>query len=50
MLREETHQFGVVVETGFLAVIPLNQLQDRSGGDLRVFAVTADGRVLEISP
>ena len=50
MLREETHQFGVVVETGFLAVIPLNQLQDRSGSGLRVFAVTADGRVLEISP
>ena len=50
MLREETHQFGVVVETGFLAVIPLNQLQDRSGVGLRIFAVTEDGRVLEISP
>jgi hypothetical protein len=50
MLREETHQFGVVIEVGFHAVIPFSQMQDSSGTGLRVFAVTEDGRALEFSP
>jgi hypothetical protein len=49
MLREETHQFGVVIEVGFHAVIPFGQMQDSSGAGLRVFAVTEDDRALEIS-
>jgi hypothetical protein len=48
MLREETHQFGVVIEVGFHAVIPFSQMQDSSGTVLRVFAVTEDGRALEM--
>jgi hypothetical protein len=50
MLREETHQFGVVIEVGFHAVIPFSQMPDSTGTDLRVFAVTEDDRALEISP
>jgi len=49
MLREETHQFGVVIEVGFHAVIPFNQMPDSTGAGLRVFAVTEDDRTLEIS-
>ncbi len=49
MLREETHQFGVVIEVGFHAVIPLSQMPDSTGVDLRLFAVTEDDRALEIS-
>ena len=49
MLREETHQFGVVIEVGFHAVIPFSQMPDSTGTDLRVFAVTEDDRALEIS-
>ena len=49
MLREETHQFGVVIEVGFHAVIPFSQMSDSSGAGLRVFAVTEDDRALEIS-
>jgi len=48
MLREETHQFGVVIEVGFHAVIPFNQMPDSTGTSLRVFAITEDGRALEI--
>ncbi len=48
MLREETHQFGVVIEVGFHAVIPFSQMPDSTGTDLRVFAVTEDDRALEI--
>jgi len=49
MLREETHQFGVVIEVGFHAVIPFSQMPDNTGTGLRVFAVTEDDRALEIS-
>jgi len=49
MLREETHQFGVVIEVGFHAVIPFSQMPDSTGAGLRVYAVTADDRALEIS-
>jgi len=48
MLREETHQFGVVVEVGFHAVIPFSQITDESGASLLVYAVTDDNRGLEI--
>jgi hypothetical protein len=48
MLREETHQFGVVIEVGFHAVIPFNQMPDSTGAGLRVFVVTEDNRALEI--
>ena len=48
MLREETHQFGVVVEVGFHAVIPFSQIMDGSGASLRVYAVTDDNRGREI--
>jgi len=48
MLREETHQFGVVIEVGFHAVIPFNQMSDSTGTGLQVFAVTEDDRALEI--
>ena len=48
MLREETHQFGVVIEVGFHAVIPFSQMPDSAGTGLRVFAVTEDDRALEI--
>jgi hypothetical protein len=46
MLREETHQFGVVIEVGFHAVIPFSQMPDSTGTDLRVFAVTEDDRAI----
>ena len=49
MLREETHQFGVVIEVGFHAVIPFSQMPDSTGAGLRVYAVTEDDRVLDIS-
>jgi len=49
MLREETHQFGVVIAVGFHAVIPFSQMQASTGTGLRVFAVTEDDRALEIS-
>ena len=49
MLREETHQFGVVIKVGFHAVIPFSQMPDSTGPGLRVFAVTEDDRALEIS-
>ncbi len=49
MLREETHQFGVVIEVGFHAVIPFSQMPDSTGTGLRVFAITEDDRALEIS-
>jgi len=49
MLREETHQFGVVIEVGFHAVIPFSQMPDSTGAGLRVYAVTEDDRALEIS-
>jgi len=48
MLREETHSFGVVIEVGFNAVIPLALLKDRQGGGLRIFAVSDDRRVREL--
>ena len=48
MLREETHSFGVVVEVGFNAVIPLGLLKDRRGGGLRIFAVGDNRRVREL--
>jgi hypothetical protein len=48
MLREETHQFGVVVKVGFHAVIPASGRFARPGSDLRVFAVTGDGRAREL--
>jgi len=48
MLREETHQFGVVIEVGFHAVIPFSLMPDTTGTDLKVFAVTEDDRALEI--
>ena len=48
MLREETHSFGVVIEVGFNAVIPLGLLKDRRGGGLRIFAVSDDRRVREL--
>lgn len=49
MLREETHQFGVVIEVGFHAVIPFSQMPDSTGAGLRIFAVTEDDRTLDIS-
>jgi hypothetical protein len=49
MLREETHQFGVVTEVGFHAVIPFSQMKDKSGAGLRVYAVTEDQRFREIT-
>ena len=48
MLREETHSFGVVIEIGFNAVIPLGILKDRNGSDLRIFAVSDNRRVQEL--
>jgi hypothetical protein len=49
MLREETHQFGVILKVGFHAVIPLDRIAGKTGADLRVFAVTADGRASELT-
>ena len=49
MLREETHQFGVVIEVGFHAAIPFSQIPGSTSTGLRVFAVTEDDRALEIS-
>lgn len=49
MLREETHLFGVVIAVGFHAVIPFSRIPDSAGGSLRVFAVTEDDRILELS-
>jgi hypothetical protein len=48
MLREETHSFGVVIEIGFNAVIPLGILKDRNGSGLRIFAVSDNRRVREL--
>lgn len=48
MLREETHSFGVVIEVGFNAVIPLGLLEDRRGGSLRIFAISDNRRVREL--
>ncbi len=48
MLREETHAYGVVVEVGFNAVIPLDQVEDRSGKSLRIFAIGDKRRVREV--
>ncbi len=48
MLREETHSFGVVIEIGFNAVIPLGILEDRHGSGLRIFAVSDNRRVREL--
>jgi hypothetical protein len=48
MLREETHSYGVVVEVGFNAVLPLGKLHDRHGDGLRVFAVSDNRRVREL--
>ena len=48
MLRDETHSFGLVIEIGFNAVIPLTILKDRNGSGLRVFAVSDDRRLREI--
>ncbi len=48
MLREETHLFGVVIEVGFNAVIPLDRLEDRHGGGLRIFAVSDNRRNREL--
>ena len=48
MLREETHAFGVVIEIGFNAVIPLGILEDRHGSGLRIFAVSDNRRVREL--
>ncbi|MCP4046601.1 MAG: sulfatase-like hydrolase/transferase [Gammaproteobacteria bacterium] len=48
MLREETHQYGVVIEVGFLAVLPHARIKDRRGSSLRAYAVSDDRRVQEI--
>jgi hypothetical protein len=48
MLREETHEFGVILKVGFHAVIPLGKVAGRTRADLRVFVVTADGRAREL--
>lgn len=48
MLREETHAFGVVIEVGFSAVIPLGRLVDRDADSLRIYAVSNDRRFREI--
>jgi len=48
VLREETHSFGVVIEIGFNAVIPLGLLEDRDGSGLRIFAVSDNRRVREL--
>ena len=48
MLREETHSFGVVIEVGFNAVIPLDLLEDRNGSGLRIFAVSDNRRTREL--
>lgn len=48
MLREETHQFDIVVKVGFHAVIPASGRFGRPGSDLRVFAITEDGRAREL--
>jgi hypothetical protein len=48
MLREETHSFGVVIEIGFNAVIPLGILKDRNGSGLRIFAVSDNRRIREL--
>ena len=48
MLREETHAFDVILKVGFHAVIPLDRMAGKTGADLRVFAVTLDGRAREL--
>jgi hypothetical protein len=48
MLREETHAFDVILKVGFHAVIPLDRMTGKTGADLRVFAVTVDGRASEL--
>ena len=48
MLREETHSYGVVIEIGFNAVIPLGVLKDRNGSGLRIFAVSDNRRIREL--
>ncbi len=48
MLREQSNQFGVVIEVGFHLVIPFSQMVDSNGAGLRVFAITEDDRALEL--
>jgi len=48
MLRDETHQFGVIVNVGFHAVLPVRDTV-LAGTRLRVLAVTDDGRSREIT-
>ena len=48
MLRDETHQFGVIVNVGFHVVLPVRGTV-LAGTRLRVFAVTEDGRSREIT-
>ena len=48
MLRDETHQFGVIVNVGFHVVLPVRGAV-LAGTRLRVFAVTKDGRSREIT-
>jgi len=48
MLREQSNQFGVVIEVGFHLVIPFSQMTESDGAGLRVFAITEDQRALEL--
>ena len=48
MLRDETHQFGVIVNVGFHVVLPVRDAV-LAGTGLRVFAVTEDGRSRQIA-
>jgi len=48
MLRDETHQFGVIVNVGFHLVFPVRGTV-LAGTRLQVFAVTEDGRSREIT-
>jgi len=52
MLREEVHEFGVLIKIGFHAVIPLPPGRAPGMGELEVYAVTDDGRYfpLQLSP
>lgn len=49
MLRGQTHQFGVSVNVGFLAVIPFSLIPDRNMSRLKVFAITADDRTVQLN-